>query len=73
MRRYDSGDRAPQACNYRIRRMILIYADYDVDGTTDVAILKNGDELWEAEDDFQLPHRLKKVTNPKDDVNRSAC
>src|SRR5947209_5401540 len=38
---------------------ILIYGDYDVDGTTSVVILKTAIELAGGIADFHVPHRLK--------------
>lgn len=41
------------------REKILIYGDYDVDGTTSVVILKKAIELAGGQADFHVPHRLK--------------
>jgi single-stranded-DNA-specific exonuclease len=41
------------------REKILIYGDYDVDGTTSVVILKKAIELSGGEAVFHVPHRLK--------------
>ena len=38
---------------------ILIYGDYDVDGTTSVVILRKAIELAGGEADFHVPHRVK--------------
>ena len=38
---------------------ILIYGDYDVDGTTSVVILGKAIELAGGEADFHVPHRVK--------------
>src|ERR1041384_3223123 len=38
---------------------ILIYGDYDVDGTTSVVILKTAIELAGGHAGFHVPHRLK--------------
>lgn len=38
---------------------ILLYGDYDVDGTTSVVILKKAIELLGGAADFHIPHRLK--------------
>jgi len=54
----------PQAVE-RIRRAIssgekiLIYGDYDVDGTVSVVILKKAIELAGGQASFHVPHRLK--------------
>ncbi len=41
------------------REKILIYGDYDVDGTMSVVILKKAIELAGGQADFHVPHRLK--------------
>ena len=38
---------------------ILIYGDYDVDGTTSVVMLKKAIEMAGGQADFHVPHRLK--------------
>jgi len=38
---------------------ILLYGDYDVDGTTSIVILKKAIELLGGATDFHVPHRLK--------------
>lgn len=38
---------------------ILLYGDYDVDGTTSIVILKKAIELLGGAADFYIPHRLK--------------
>jgi single-stranded-DNA-specific exonuclease len=43
----------------RDREKILIYGDYDVDGTTSVVVLKRGIELAGGAADFHVPDRLK--------------
>lgn len=43
----------------RGREKILIYGDYDVDGTTSVVVLKRAIELAGGEADFHVPDRLK--------------
>src|SRR5204862_8161060 len=54
-----------EAALHRLRRAIrdgekiLIYGDYDVDGTTSVVILKTAIELAGGIADFHVPHRLK--------------
>jgi single-stranded-DNA-specific exonuclease len=47
---------------------ILIYGDYDVDGTTAVVILKTAIELCGGAADFHVPHRIKEGYGIKDDV-----
>jgi single-stranded-DNA-specific exonuclease len=56
------------------RETILIYGDYDVDGTTAVVILKTAIELCGGTADFHVPHRIKEGYGIKDDViERSAA
>ncbi len=56
------------------REQILIYGDYDVDGTSAVVILKTAIELCGGAADFHVPHRIKEGYGIKDDViERSAA
>ena len=41
------------------REKILIYGDYDVDGTTSIVILKKAIELAGGEASYHVPHRLR--------------
>ena len=41
------------------REPILLYGDYDVDGTTSIVILKRAIELSGGSAEFHVPHRLK--------------
>ncbi len=50
------------------REQILIYGDYDVDGTTAVVILKTAIELCGGATDFHVPHRIKEGYGIRDDV-----
>jgi single-stranded-DNA-specific exonuclease len=53
---------------------ILIYGDYDVDGTTAVVVLKTAIELCGGAADFHVPHRIKEGYGIRDDViERSAA
>jgi single-stranded-DNA-specific exonuclease len=52
---------------------ILIYGDYDVDGTTAVVILKTAIELCGGSADFHVPHRIKEGYGIKDDVIERAA
>src|SRR4051812_505833 len=52
---------------------ILIYGDYDVDGTTAVVILKTAIELCGGAADFHVPHRIKEGYGIKDDVIERAA
>src|SRR6266481_2945710 len=52
---------------------ILIYGDYDVDGTTAIVILKTAIELCGGAADFHVPHRIKEGYGIKDDVIERAA
>ena len=53
---------------------ILIYGDYDVDGTTAVVILKTAIELCGGAAEFHVPHRIKEGYDLREDViERSAA
>jgi len=52
---------------------MLIYGDYDVDGTTAVVILKAALELCGGAADFHVPHRIKEGYGIKDDVIERAA
>jgi single-stranded-DNA-specific exonuclease len=52
---------------------ILIYGDYDVDGTTAIVILKTALELCGGAADFHVPHRIKEGYGIKDDVIERAA
>ena len=43
----------------RAREPILLYGDYDVDGTCSIVILKKAIEILGGLADFHIPHRLK--------------
>jgi single-stranded-DNA-specific exonuclease len=55
------------------REQILIYGDYDVDGTTAVVILKTAIELCGGAADFHVPHRIREGYGMKDDVIERAA
>jgi single-stranded-DNA-specific exonuclease len=55
------------------QEQILIYGDYDVDGTTAVVILKTAIELCGGMTDFHVPHRIKEGYGIKDDVIERAA
>ena len=52
---------------------ILIYGDYDVDGTTAIVILKTAIELCGGRADFHVPHRIRDGYGMKDDVIERAA
>lgn len=52
---------------------ILIYGDYDVDGTTAIVILKTAIELCGGTADFHVPHRIKEGYDLRDDVIERAA
>src|SRR5690348_2267962 len=55
------------------KETILIYGDYDVDGTTAVVILKTAIELCGGTADFHVPHRIKEGYGIKTDVIERAA
>jgi single-stranded-DNA-specific exonuclease len=52
---------------------ILIYGDYDVDGTMAVIILKTAIELCGGTADFYVPHRIREGYDMRDDVIERAA
>src|SRR5712692_3269628 len=52
---------------------ILIYGDYDVDGTMAVIILKAAIELCGGSADFHVPHRIREGYDLRDDVIERAA
>jgi single-stranded-DNA-specific exonuclease len=52
---------------------ILIYGDYDVDGTMAVIILKTAIELCGGVADFHVPHRIREGYDLRDDVIERAA
>jgi len=52
---------------------ILIYGDYDVDGTTAVVILKTVIELCGGAADFHVPHRIREGYDLRGDVIERAA
>jgi single-stranded-DNA-specific exonuclease len=55
------------------KEKILIYGDYDVDGTTAIVILKTAIELCGGSADFHVPHRIRDGYGMKDDVIERAA
>lgn len=52
---------------------ILIYGDYDVDGTTAIVILKTAIELCGGSPQFHVPHRIRDGYDMRDDVIERAA
>ena len=52
---------------------ILIYGDYDVDGTTAIVILKTAIELCGGTAEFHVPHRIRDGYDMRDDVIEQAA
>ena len=52
---------------------VLIYGDYDVDGTTAVVILKTAIEICGGVAQFHVPHRIRDGYGMKDDVIERAA
>src|SRR5882724_3972846 len=55
------------------KEKILIYGDYDVDGTTAIVILKTAIELCGGAADFHVPHRIREGYDMRDDVIERAA
>ncbi len=55
------------------KETILIYGDYDVDGTLAVVILKTAIEICGGVADFHVPHRIKDGYGMKSDVIEQAA
>lgn len=55
------------------KEAILIYGDYDVDGTTAIVILKTAIELCGGAADFHVPHRIKEGYDLRGDVIERAA
>ena len=55
------------------KEKVLIYGDYDVDGTTAIVILKTAIELCGGSADFHVPHRIREGYGMKDEVIERAA
>ena len=55
------------------KERILVYGDYDVDGTTAVVILKTAIELCGGTADFHVPHRIREGYDLRGDVIERAA
>ena len=53
------------------KELMLIYGDYDVDGTMAIIILKTAIELCGGAADFHVPHRIREGYDMRDDVIES--
>jgi single-stranded-DNA-specific exonuclease len=54
------------------KEAILLYGDYDVDGTTSIVILKTALELLNAKVRFHVPHRIKDGYGMRSEVIQEA-
>jgi len=52
------------------KEKVLIYGDYDVDGTTAIVILKTAIELCGGAADFHVPHRIREGYGMRPEVWR---
>ena len=55
------------------RESILLYGDYDVDGTSSIVILKKALDLLGAQVSYHVPHRLKDGYGMRSDVVEEAA
>ncbi len=55
------------------RETVLIYGDYDVDGTTAVVILKTVIELCGGRAEYHVPHRIREGYGMRDEVIEQAA
>lgn len=55
------------------KERVLIYGDYDVDGTTAIVILKTAIELCGGSVDFHVPHRIREGYGMRDEVVERAA
>ena len=51
---------------------ILVYGDYDVDGTTGTVVLRRALHLLGARTGFHVPHRFTLIRNAEDRIQDSA-
>ncbi len=64
-------ERLRRAC--QASEKILIYGDYDVDGTTAVVLLRKAIEMAGGRADFHLPHRLREGYGMRPEVLEQAA
>jgi single-stranded-DNA-specific exonuclease len=55
------------------REPILLYGDYDVDGTVSIVILKKAIEILGGQADFHIPHRLRDGYGMRSEVVQEAA
>ena len=55
------------------RELILLYGDYDADGTSSVVVLKKAIEILGGYADFHIPHRLKDGYGMRSEVVEEAA
>ncbi len=55
------------------KEKVLIYGDYDVDGTTAIVILKTAIELCGGSAEFHVPHRIREGYGMRDEVIERAA
>ena len=55
------------------KEKVLIYGDYDVDGTTAIVILKTAIELCGGTAEFHVPHRIREGYGMRDEVIERAA
>ncbi|MBI3695667.1 MAG: single-stranded-DNA-specific exonuclease RecJ, partial [Acidobacteria bacterium] len=64
-------ERLRRACAQREK--ILVYGDYDVDGTTSVVLLRKALEMTGGSAEFHIPHRLKDGYGMREEVIERAA
>jgi single-stranded-DNA-specific exonuclease len=57
----------------KAREPILVYGDYDVDGTSSIIVLKKAIEILGGQADFHVPHRLTEGYGMRTDVVERAA
>ena len=55
------------------KEKVLIYGDYDVDGTTAIVVLKTAIELCGGAAEFHVPHRIREGYGMRDEVIERAA
>ena len=57
----------------RLKEPILLYGDYDVDGTSSVVVLKKTIELLGGQAEFHIPHRIQEGYGMRNEVIEQAA